>query len=120
MKYNMATIKRTSNEDLKNEMYKRYFMKGFKKQTPKKPVKSMQEDWHYVTTDKKYGETWAEIGFFEAEGMTDEEIQEYVDEMKMYVTSPYDCSGQVFTWLISWHRNPCGWISVVHRKAIDC
>ena len=119
MKYNMATIKRTKDKDLKDEMYRRYFAKDFKKQRPKKPIKSLQDDWHYISSDE-YGESWAEIGFFEAEDMTDDEIQEWVDGMRERVTSPYDCSGQTFTQLITWHRNPCGWISVVHWKAIDC
>lgn len=118
MKYNMATIKRTKDKDLKDEMYMRYFKKKFKKQKPKKPVKSMQDDWHYICTDR-YGESWAEIGFFEAEGMTDEEIQEYVDGMRIEIYSPYDCTGKEFTQLLLWHRNPCGWISVVHYKSID-
>lgn len=119
MKYNMATIKRTKDKELKDEMYMRYFAKNFKKQKPKKPIKSLQDDWRGYQKEGDY-EAWTEYGFFEAEGMTDEEIDEAVEEMKIRPAFPaWDCSGLTFTLWITWHRNPCGWISVIHRKAVD-
>ena len=118
MKYNMATIKRTKDKDLKDEMYERYFLKYMRKQKPRKPTKSLQDDWHLIGDES--GDHWTEFGFFEVGDMTDEEIEEHVEGMRERVSSPYDCSGQVFTLWIEWHRNPCGWVSVIHRKGIDC
>ena len=52
------------------------------------------------------------------EGETDEELNEYIDSMTMEVHSPYDCSGQRFTWDINWKRTPYG-IRFIHRTALD-
>lgn len=117
MKYNMATIKRTKDKDLKDEMYHRYFAKGFKKQKPNKPIKSLQDDWHVIYDED--GEGWTEYGFFSAEGLTDEEINEYVEGMRAEIRSPYDCTGKAFTMWIDWHRNPDTSISVIHRLGLD-
>lgn len=51
---------------------------------------------------------------------TDSEVREYLDEnMREEIYSPYDCTGKRFTEWISFHRNPNGRISYVHRMGID-
>jgi len=117
MKYNIASIKRMKDEQLKFDAMTRYIEKRCHKTKPK-VIKSLQEDTRLYCSDR-LGTDWIEYGFFEADGMSDEEIQEYVDEMEIHIYSPYDCTGKVFTQWITWHRNPCGWISVIHKKGLD-
>ena len=62
--------------------------------------------------EKYYGSTIAD--------WSDESIQEWINEnMWCRINSPYDCTGQMFTRWIKWHRNPCGRISFVHGFGID-
>lgn len=50
----------------------------------------------------------------------DEAIDEWInDNMRLTICSPYDCTGKEFTRWITWHRNPCGRISFVHRLGLD-
>ena len=50
----------------------------------------------------------------------DDEIREYLDEyMVEEIRSPYDCTGKRFTRWYTFHRNPCGRISCIHRMGID-
>ena len=51
--------------------------------------------------------------------LTDEEIEELVEDMRMVINSPYDCTGQRFTRYISTHRNPNGLVSFVHAMGLD-
>lgn len=118
MKYNLATIKRIDNKELREEMISRYLVKKSKKFRPFTDIPSLQDDWHRIYNEQ--GDSWQEFGFFEPGDMTDEEIDEWVEGMREYVHSPYDCSGEVFTLWLHWYRNPCGWISVIHGKGIDC
>lgn len=61
-----------------------------------------------------------EYGFIQgAEGATDEEIQKCCDGERIRINSPYDCTGKWFTWSITWHRNPSGLVSYIHRKGLD-
>ena len=118
MKYNFKSIKRMKDTDLRDEAWTRYFLKGHYKTKPVKVSPSLQDDWHYAYDED--GEGWTEFGFFEANEMTDEEIDEAVEEMKIRPAFPaWDCSGLVFTSWITWYKNPCGWVSVIHRKSID-
>lgn len=99
-------------------MFNRYINRKVYRKKQAAPVKSLQDDWHRIYDED--GEGWKEFGFFEADGMTDAEIQEYVDGMRIDPNFPaWDCSGLAFTAWIDWHRNPNGWISVVHRVSID-
>lgn len=78
----------------------------------------MAEEWrHYVRED---GEGGADYIIFKDCGETDDEIQKYVDEEIGYppINSPYDCTGQRFTWDKHWKRTPAG-IVIVHRWALD-
>lgn len=117
MKYNIASIKRMKDDQMKSTALIRYIEKRCHKLKPK-IIKSLQEEERLCYSDR-LGESWLEYGFFEAEDWTDEEIQEYVDDMEIHVYSPYDCTGQPFTQWITWHRNPCGLISIIHKKSLD-
>ena len=64
-------------------------------------------------------ESYTEYGFLLGTGYTDEELDEIREDMRLRVTSPYDCSGQHFTMWMTFHRNPSGLISYVHRIGID-
>lgn len=59
-----------------------------------------------------------EYGFL-GYGLTDQEIKERVEDMRLYVNSPYDCSGQCFTKWIDVHVNPSGLVSYVHTIGYD-
>lgn len=94
---------------------------------------SMQEGTLYerFRADRD-GEGWSYYGFVMGEQfadyydvdstfeLTDAEIQEWFDEiMRVEIYSDYDCTGKAFTEYISWHRNPNGAISYVHKMAVD-
>ena len=63
----------------------------------------------------------AEYGFIEADGCTDGEIREWLDENVRipHYCSPYDCTGKAFTMFLDWHRNPCGLVSYKHTIGYD-
>lgn len=53
--------------------------------------------------------------------MTDEEIAQYLYDSPVYcgrVRSPYDCSGERFTWSWSYTHTPSG-VALIHRWGID-
>ena len=111
-------VKKHGVNDTAKMMIDRWLTKKSNNKRMPRPIKSLQDDWH-IRCDDEDGTNWTEYGFFEAEGLTDEEIQEYVDGMREEIHSLYDCTGREFTLWIEWHRNPCGWISVIHRKGLD-
>ena len=65
---------------------------------------------------------WAhstEYGIFDGRGLTDDDIREILDSYRYIVNSPWDCTGQPTTCWITWHRNPTGLISYIHRVGLD-
>lgn len=61
---------------------------------------------------------WEKV-FFPGERWTPEEIKEFVDENWIYCKpSPYDCTGQVFTWAIDVFNVPAGVVAYL-RYALD-
>lgn len=64
-------------------------------------------------------DSYTEYGFLSGTGYTDEELDEIREDMRLRVTSPWDCSGQHFTMWLIFHRNPSGLISYTHRIGID-
>lgn len=62
-----------------------------------------------------------EYGFIPLMNLSDEEIEEYLDEnvRVKIMYSPYDCTGQMFTYRINWKRNPGGLISYVNHLGLD-
>lgn len=63
-------------------------------------------------------ETAIEYGFLGYD-MTDEEIQEAIEAMRLVIHSPYDCTGKLFTRWITVHKNPSGLVSYVHNMGLD-
>lgn len=122
MKYNLQAIKRYINknsfDDTAKAMVSRYIDKRTYNRKERKPILSLQDDTRLYQREDEC-DVWTEYGFFNVEDMTDEEIQEAIDEMRIEINSPYDCTGKVFTMWISWHKNPCGLLSVIHRKGLD-
>ena len=73
-------------------------------------IYSANEDW----------ETYKEFGFLSHRtDLTDDEINELVEDMRMIICSPYDCTGKHFTRWIETHRNPSGLVSYIHTIGID-
>lgn len=69
-----------------------------------------EDEWEYMT----------EFGYLSTRtDLTDEEISDLVEDMRMVINSPYDCTGKQFTCWISTHRNPSGLVSYIHRIGID-
>lgn len=60
-------------------------------------------------------EFWIDPSLLDA---TDEEIEEYMDELEEHNNTPYDCSGKLCTSWISWSRTPSG-VAIIHRKDLD-
>lgn len=117
--YNLKRAKRLKG-DARDEALEKYCLKKFNKQKHKtRPVLSLQDESHYLSDGDYYGAGYTEFGFYEVGEMTDEEIQEEVDDMREEIRSPYDCTGRRFTQWITWHRNPNGLVSVVHKFGID-
>ena len=70
----------------------------------------------------KNSEGVTEFGFVEVDDETDEEIDEWFRE-NVWRRIPshmfWDCTGCLFTWSLSWHRNPNGLVSFVNRMSYD-
>jgi len=97
---------------------KRILKKLFKQHCVDLPA-SLMDGLHRVY-DRDGG--WYEFGFYDSEDYSDDEIKELLWEElgRCYVWTPYDCTGQAFTYWIHFHRCPNGFISVIHRIVIDC
>lgn len=83
-----------------------------------KAVRPLTEEARRISESDEW-ESFTEYGFLSGTGYTDDEIREILDGMRLRVTSPYDCSGQLFTMWITFHRNPSGLISYTHKIGID-
>lgn len=89
---------------------------------PVDPIRSLR-DYSRCLYDED-GEGCKVYGFLPYGDMSkwdDEKVEEFINDwLRMpYKPSPYDCTGQIFTYWIDWHRNPDGWISYVHRLLKD-
>lgn len=104
-----------------NKKEKRLLKKFFKTEQAK-PTLSLREDKRTYCADDDY-DGYVEFGFIPRDTFewTDEAVKEWLREYVSipYRHSQYDCTGQLFTAWIDWHRNPCGLISFVHRVSID-
>lgn len=95
---------------------KKIFKKASKCTMPV-PQKSLLEQSRYFYDDNEW-DRYNEYGFL-GYNLTDEEINEIVEEMWLRIYSPYDCTGKHFTLWINTHRNPSGLVSFVHRIGVD-
>lgn len=115
-------MNKSKEQKRQEKLLKRLMKKSFNRGIPK-PVESLLSKSR-VRYDDDYPEGWKEYGFIPfhtTEDWSDDEIEEYLDEcVKMpYINSPYDCTGQAFTFGIEWHRNPSGLVSFIHRVGLD-
>jgi len=68
---------------------------------------------------------YVEYGLYELseeqERMTEQELRDEIYEAFAIPewNSPYDCTGKAFTEYISFHKNPCGLVSIIHHVGID-
>ena len=79
---------------------------------------SMSERPRWRSNDK-YGEGLCEYGIKHMEDWSDEAVQGYFDSCRVEIHSDYDCTGELFTAWIHWHRNPDGSVSYVHQLLVD-
>lgn len=85
-----------------------------------RPIPSLMEEPRCAYKNDEFDSDLIEYGFLSHRtDLTDEEIQELVDEMRLVVYSWYDCTGQRFTRWITTHRNPSGLVSYVHNMGLD-
>lgn len=100
--------------------YKRYrkLVKTLVGLKPPRERVSLLEETRLHYDDEEH---FTEYGFLpeRMNAWDDDMIQEEIDDLREDICSPYDCTGQRFTICITWHRNPCGRISVVHTFGID-
>lgn len=75
------------------------------------------ERYRHANTEDGY----IEYGYITLHGelYTDEELQDEIDRMTVSINTMYDCSGELFTYSIRYHRNPCGAVSFVHEMHLD-
>lgn len=98
---------------------KRFLSKMFNKGEAK-PVPSLSEVSR--TFWDEASETVIEFGFMKFDDESDDEIEWWLHEtMWRYIPDwmYWDCTGCLFTWDISWKRNPNGLVSFVHRMSYD-
>ena len=91
------------------------------RQRPKREVTSLMDDERVGYCPEDY-ESVRLYGFLpEAfNSFTDDEVRAWLDdEMRVTINSPYDCTGKWFTCWITFHRNPNGRISYIHRMSLD-
>jgi len=72
-----------------------------------------------IRADEDGDAYWTEYGLFDGRGLTDEDIEEIIDSYRYIIRSLWDCTGLPHTCWITWHRNPTGLISYIHRVGLD-
>lgn len=115
----MKLYARIKDENARQEKVLRYVLKrAYKGKQAKKTLPLLEEP--RVAYEENDWETAYEYGFLSHRtDLTDEEIQELKDEMRLVICSPYDCTGKRFTRYIDTHRNPSGLVSYVHCMGLD-
>ena len=102
-------------------LFDKYMSKRENNRKPSAPRPSLLDAPHTYCSDDDW-EHYIEFGFLPDYTRTysDEEVEDWIDDrMRMRVTVPWDCSGQLFSAWIDWHRNPSGLISYRHCIGID-
>lgn len=82
----------------------------------------LSEGWRTVLRyDGESGTDYRILPEYPDDPWTDEELDEYIEDSPVYcgpVRSPYDCSGQRFTWYTAHRRTPAG-IVLIHAWSYD-
>ena len=63
-------------------------------------------------------DSWTRYTIVHDIGLTDAEINDRLEALRMETHSAYDCSGRPFTVSLRWKRTPAG-IAIVHHIALD-
>ncbi len=115
----MAQLRKQSVEAMKRKMTReqmeRYILKRIHRQ---KPAQELPPLFELERTRADGDEGLVRYGFL-GKDMTDEEIEEELDYMRIRINSPYDCTGKLFTAWIHWHRNPTGIVTYAHHMRLD-
>ena len=116
----MKLYARIKDENARQEKVLRYiFKRSYRGKQAKKTLPLLEEP-RIGYKDENDWETAYEYGFLSHRtDLTDEEIQELKDGMRLVICSPYDCTGKWFTRYIATHRNPSGLVSYVHCMGLD-
>lgn len=118
MKYNVQAIKRMKDQSLKQEAIGRLIDKRLHNQRIFRCDGGLRDTIHYICEDE-YGESVREFWFEDFGDWTDEELEDYTRDLIVRNPYPWDCSGLMVTYGLTWHRNPSGLISFVHWRVRD-
>lgn len=102
------------------KLERRIIKRVMKCKEPAKQIVSLLEDTRVRWDDDNM--YCREYGFVDPEDASDKEIDEWLhDTFERHVHWPaqWDCSGQLFTISIRWHRNPNGYVSFIHSMGVD-
>ena len=80
-----------------------------------KLAKSIRETWRRIWTGN---ESWCDYRILEDSSLTDDQLDEFAESIKVHNYSAYDCTGRPFTCWVHWKRVPAG-IVFIHAMAID-
>lgn len=85
-----------------------------------RPIPSLMEEPRCAYKNDEFDSDLIEYGFLSHRtDLTDEEIEELKEGMRLVIRSPYDCTGKLFTEWITVHKNPSGLVSYVHHMGLD-
>ncbi len=74
------------------------------------------ENWHTVYTAD--GESWYDFIIIMDDGVTDDQMREMEDALRLTIGCAFDCTGRPFTRWFSWTRTPAG-IAIIHAIGLD-
>lgn len=88
------------------------------KQWKKDPLaNSIRREWRH-SYSKDGEEVYAYTIFDYLAHESDEYINKFVEDYRIRINSPYDCTGKMFTMFLHWSRQPAG-VVVVHEMGYD-
>jgi len=119
MKYNLKSIKRINDRDLRDEAFLRYFLKRKYNLHPLHERGGLMDEPHYLKdccNDDYWTEYWLESGW---ENADDEELFEYRKDLIKRNPYPWDCSGLPITLFLRVKRLKSGLVLFVHYQTID-
>lgn len=109
------------NMDVLTDDEKKVFKRILRNVYKQRPLPEQKPLFHAERVQADGDEGVVEYGFITLHGekWTDDEINEELRTMERHNLTPYDCSGQLCTTSIRFHRNPCGAVSFVHYLTLD-
>lgn len=77
-----------------------------------------KDPWRRISEWEDW-ESWYEYTIMpDFEEESDEEMQRSIDELRVEINSPYDCTGKPFTSFIHWKRTKAG-VVIIRRMSLD-